>query len=317
MVTGDDGRAAPTVEDYDAFISYTHRPDHALAKAIQRGLLAVGRKAWRAPTIRVFRDEETLYSTVDLPKTLQHHLDRSRHLILVASPESARAEYVLAEVAYWLRHKSSENILIAMAGGEISWPAGSRDFDWNRTTALPEALKGRLSAQPLWSDFRGLQDDKGAPLTLRDEKFLSEIAKLGARLHGVQKEVLVGIEQRNQRKDLRRAYTAVTVLLVLLTAVGLLAYVANDQREKAEQCARSDRGRLAANWWSVHGSGSGPGKLPTGDPSRTELATGPGATLATRAFAVRSRGDRRFGRQAERGGVGGEARPASSSAPKP
>ncbi|MEV8589249.1 hypothetical protein AB0424_20180 [Streptomyces sp. NPDC051180] len=243
------------VEDYDAFISYTHRPNHALAKAIQRGLLSVGRKSWRAPTIKVFRDEETLYSTGDLPKTLQHHLDRSRHLILVASPESARAEYVLAEVAYWLQHKSSENILIAVAGGEISWPSGARDFDWDETTALPRSLKGRLSTQPLWSDFRDLKNEKGDPLTLRDERFLGEIAKLGARLHGVQKEQLVSIERRNQRNALRRAYTAIAVLMALLMTVGVLAFVANDQRQKAEQRAREATSRrLAALSRTVHGT---------------------------------------------------------------
>ncbi|MFG2867407.1 TIR domain-containing protein [Streptomyces sp. NPDC048338] len=243
------------MEDYDAFISYTHRPDHALAKAIQRGLLSLGRKALRAPTIRVFRDEETLYQTGDLPKSLQHHLDRSRHLILVASPESAHAPYVLAELAYWLQHKSSKNILIAVAGGTISWPSSSQDFDWNETTALSRTLQGKLLTQPLWSDFRDLKDKEGKPLTLRDERFLDEIAKLGARLHGKPKEQLVSIERRNQRNALRRAYATIAVLVVLLLTAGLLAFVAYDQREKAELRAREAISRrLAALSRTVHGT---------------------------------------------------------------
>ncbi|MFK0236982.1 toll/interleukin-1 receptor domain-containing protein [Streptomyces vinaceus] len=252
---GGSAPAAPVVEDYDAFISYTHEPDHALAKAIQRGLFSVGRKAWRAPTVKVFRDEETLDATGDLPKALQHHLDRSRHLILVASPESARAEYVLAELAYWLEHKSSTNILIAVAGGVISWPSAGEDFDWTVTTALPEVLRGEIPTQPLWSDFRKLRDEKGKPLTLRDEAFLGEIAKLGARLHGVSKEKLVSIERRNQRNALRRAYTWSALLLVLFLTAGVLAFVANDQRGKAEQRAREATSRrLAALSRTVHGT---------------------------------------------------------------
>ncbi|MFB7051966.1 toll/interleukin-1 receptor domain-containing protein [Streptomyces vinaceus] len=250
------GPAAPVVEDYDAFISYTHEPDHAMAKAIQRGLFSLNRTALQAPVLKVFRDEESLSSTGDLSKTLQHHLDRSRFLILVASPASARSKYVLEELEYWLANKSSDTILIAVAGGEISWPYGSADFDWGKTTALPRSIfEGRFSGQPLWSDFRTVTDDKGRRLSLRDDRFLGPIATIGARLYGKPKEQLVSIERRNQRNALRRAYTWSVLFLVLAMIAGVLAFVANVQRGKADQRAREATSRrLAALSRTVHGT---------------------------------------------------------------
>ncbi|PWK65226.1 TIR domain-containing protein [Streptomyces sp. CG 926] len=253
--TEDAGPAAPVVEDYDAFISYTHKPDHAMAKAIQRGLLSLGRKAWRAPSLRVFRDEETLYNTGNLPTTLQRHLDRSRYLILVASPASAEAPYVRTELAYWLANKPCERILIAVAGGGISWPQQNTDFDWTESTALAnDVFAGKFTETPLWSDFRGLTDKKGQPLTLRDDRFLDQIAKLGARLHGVQKEQLVSIERRNQRNALRLAWSVAALLLALAVTAGLLYFEADEQRKEAELRAREATSRrLAALSRTVQG----------------------------------------------------------------
>ncbi|MFD4740397.1 toll/interleukin-1 receptor domain-containing protein [Streptomyces virginiae] len=245
----------PVVEDYDAFISYTHVPDQALAKAIKRGLLSLTRWPWRLPKLKVFRDEETLHATDDLPKSIQDHLDRSRYLILVASPASSEAPYVLAEIEYWLANKPPGRILLAVADGSISWPSGSEDFDWNKTTALPRMLEGELKKSPLWSNFNGIAKDDGSWPGLRDERFLDEIAKIGARLHGKPKDALVNIERR-QRRRVRHVIRATVAVLAVLTVISAVSAIeAIDQRNKAEDRAREATSRrLAALSRTVRGT---------------------------------------------------------------
>lgn len=98
--------SAPT-KQYFAFISYNHK-DVKWAKWLQRKL-----EWYRLPSkletnsleprfIRpIFRDRDTLTSGV-LSEEIQKNLDKSKFLIVLCSPNSARSEWVGEEVQYFL-----------------------------------------------------------------------------------------------------------------------------------------------------------------------------------------------------------------------
>src|SRR5690349_4642107 len=106
---------------YDAFISYSHAVDGRLAPALQRGLQRFAKAWYRARAVRVFRDDDSLSANPGLWPAIEDALDRSRFLLLLASPEAAASSWVEKEAGHWLRHNGTETLLIALTAGDISW----------------------------------------------------------------------------------------------------------------------------------------------------------------------------------------------------
>lgn len=73
-------------------------------------------------------------------------------------------------------------MLILVTEGDLVWNAQARDFDWNRTTALPPNLRGQFTEEPLWVDFRWARTEEH--LTLRNSQFRSALLDVAAPLHG-------------------------------------------------------------------------------------------------------------------------------------
>src|SRR5262245_36943293 len=106
---------------YDAFLSYAHAKDKALAEALQRTVQVLGKPWYRRRALRVFRDDTSLSATPHLWPAIEKALSQSRFLILLASPESARSPWVAKELAYWLEHNGPDQILIGLSDGELAW----------------------------------------------------------------------------------------------------------------------------------------------------------------------------------------------------
>src|SRR5579863_5094100 len=85
------GAAAPL---YDAFISYSHAKDKALAAALQSAMQRLGKPWYRRRALRLFRDDTSLTATPHLWPDIEKALGRSRFLILLASPEAAASPWV-------------------------------------------------------------------------------------------------------------------------------------------------------------------------------------------------------------------------------
>jgi hypothetical protein len=84
-----------TLYSYDAFISYRHSErQKLLSNAIQKALQRFARPFWRFRTTRIFRDETNLSANPDLFGTVTAALEKSRCLILMASPEAAASRWV-------------------------------------------------------------------------------------------------------------------------------------------------------------------------------------------------------------------------------
>ncbi len=223
---------------YDAFISYSHAKDKAIAAALQSIVQTLGKSWYKRRALRVFRDDTSLSATPHLWPTIELALGESRFLILLASGEAAASTWVGKEVAYWLQHKSTDTLLIAITDGELHWDGIAGDFKWSDATPLPPVLEGRFPTEPKWVDLRAYRE--GA--SKRDAKFMELGADFAAAIHGVPKEDLLSQEVRQQRRALTLAWSAVGLLLLLgsmaawqwKTAVDAQR-VAETQRQRAEE----------------------------------------------------------------------------------
>jgi WD40 repeat protein len=203
---------------HDAFISYSHRADRSLAKAVQRVLRRLGQRWYRRSAVRICRDDTTFAVGSSVWRSIERELLASRNFVLLASPEAACSSYVGYEVALWRRERSPETLLIVLTAGELVWDDGTGDFDWEQTTALPRLMRGWLSTKPLWVD---LCDYRGRiPVRLhRRLRFRGEVARVAAAIHGVPKDELLNEDLRQQR----HLATVLATLLVLAVLAGVVA----------------------------------------------------------------------------------------------
>jgi hypothetical protein len=195
---------------YGAFLLYSHVDDARVAAALQRQIEEFGRAA--GTKVRLFRDVTNLAATPDLWNSIAPALDRSENLVLLASPASARSMWVHRALEYWFeRGRATDRVLIVLCEGEIVWDNESNDFDWSRTTALPDLLRGRFAEEPLYFDLRLWKDieDTSHPV------FQDFVATLAAVILGYDKsELVASVYQR--RTKLRTMLTSVVLLLLLM-----------------------------------------------------------------------------------------------------
>ena len=227
---------------YEAFLSYARVPDLALATALERSLQAFAKPWNRVRAIDVFRDQTNLSSIGGLASGVTRAIDESEFLILLACPESARSYWVRQELTHWLQTKSTEKIVLVLTGGTASWDRHTGDFDWEKTTAFPDCLRGRFAEEPLWLDLTwaaGIEKP-----SIRDARFLNAVGDISAIVRGVPKEQLIGEDVRQHRKLLVLQRAAIAALAVLTVTVAASAVAALQQRNRA--VANADRAEAAS-----------------------------------------------------------------------
>jgi hypothetical protein len=192
---------------YWAFISYASN-DEGWARSLHRQLEAyrIPRDVRPDPSMElpstqrlrpVFRDDDELAASGNLGDQLRDALDRSRYLIVLASPAAAASNWVNAEVEHFIEANRTKDILVLMVSGE---PGGEPELE-----ALPGALK-QLAAEPHWVDGR-------AHTRLDRKTFL----RLAAGMLNVGFDVLW---QRDRRRRRRRLATWMAAILLLGGMVG-------------------------------------------------------------------------------------------------
>ena len=241
--------AAPERRTYDAFISYSRKTDATLAPTLEQALERFAKPWNRLRALNVFRDDTELSVNPGLWASIVAALDDSEFFVLLASPAAAGSTWVGREVEHWRAHRGVDELLLVVTDGEVVWEEGARDFDWVRTTALPEALRAAFSEEPRYVDLRWAQGRER--LTLDDDRFRENVADLAATLHGRPKADMIGEQVRQHRRTIRLARGAIVVLSVTtvaaLTAAALAVWqkrVATDQRDSAH--ARELAARAAA-----------------------------------------------------------------------
>jgi WD40 repeat protein len=219
---------------YSAFLSYSHSQDAALASALQAGLQRLARPWYGLRGIRVFRDDSHLAANPALWPAIQQALDGSEHFVLLASPASARSEYVQREVRHWLAAGKGRPLLV-LTEGDLVWDASRERFDREKSTALPACLEAAFDEEPLHLDLRWARPVPPQELSLRHPAFRKALIKLLAALRGVEPEVIESEERQRWRR------TAVAGALVALTVVALAGGLFEAMRWGSERAAAARR----------------------------------------------------------------------------
>jgi WD40 repeat protein len=219
------------VGEFDAFISYSHAADGKLAPALQSGLQRLAKGLFQRRALRVFRDETGLSTNPHLWSAIEDALMSSDWFILLASPESARSEWVNREVTTWHEHKSVDHLLIVVTDGEIAFEDG-HGVDRAVTDCLPAPLVDALAEEPRWLDMRWARNDD--QLDLRNGRFRAAVADLAAPIHGIPKDELEGEDVRQQRRVRRSVIVGVAAISLLAVAALAASVIALSQRDRAD-----------------------------------------------------------------------------------
>lgn len=225
---------------YDAFLSYSWKSDSQVAPVIQsvlQGFLRPWNKV-RAKTI--FRDLSCLPAGSSLQNELFDRIDRSRHFIVLASPEAATSAGMNVEARYWFsRPREGEVLVIVTRGSTESW-------DKIRDNLLPPEVIRGLSGEPLWIPLQHRRDeilsDPGSS-KLQGE-VVEDLKQVLLRLHAPATwEELHGIERARRRRALWAVSAVALVMLTLAIGAGILAWMEQRQRNLANSNARMAEAR--------------------------------------------------------------------------
>ncbi|HTT54578.1 MAG TPA: toll/interleukin-1 receptor domain-containing protein [Streptosporangiaceae bacterium] len=240
---------------YDAFISYSHRLDSAVAARLQSELQHFARPWYQVRALRVFRDQTSLAASPNLWTTIEQALASSRWLILMASPESAQSPWVAREIGWWREHRPVSHVLIAVTSGELVWDAAAGDLDWAATTALSkEALGHAFGQEPRWVDVRWTRPQESS-LRPADPRFQDAVADLAAAIRQVPKDSLIGEHIRQRRRTVRALVAGLAALVILLAVAVSAAFIASGQRNRAiREETVATAGQLASTAISLTGS---------------------------------------------------------------
>lgn len=217
---------------FDTFISYS-RVDRELAKDLELGLQHIKKPFWRLkPTITVLRDETYFAASEDLDQLIRDCLDRSDHLVLLLSPESATSSYVDDEIGHWRSTgRETKKITVAFTAGAEGKQAGERDLtaiDWNGNE-LPPNLRG-VFVNPLYVDLRWALDPEVR--TLKNETFLDNVAQVAADILETDKSRLIGETLLMRKKAIAIASTiGIVVASLALTALVILLALWRSQND--------------------------------------------------------------------------------------
>jgi len=199
----------------------------------------------RRRALNIFRDETDLSISSELLGSIFRVVDQSSHFLLLASQRAAGSKWVQREIDHWISERGSRSLLVILTDGELVWDDKSHDFDWDRTDALPQCVRGHFAGEPLWVDFRWAKQEQN--LTLKNETFRDTVATVAAELHGMSKRDLVGEDLRQHQKFLRVKRIASVTGVVLLAGVLLASYFALQQTQRAKQQATMKLARQLAS----------------------------------------------------------------------
>lgn len=203
---------------FRAFVSYSHA-DSAFAAWLQRrleGYRLPRRLAGQVEPLPgqgpgrigpIFRDRPDLSAARDLSAAVREAIAASSALVVVASPDAARSQWVAREIELFRELHPGAPILVALVRGESA-------------EAVPEALRAG-GAHPLAADFR--RQGEGRRLA-----FL----KIVAGLAGLPLDALV---QRDAQRQMRRVMSVTAGAAVLVVIMALLLVMALRAREEAER----------------------------------------------------------------------------------
>jgi roadblock/LC7 domain-containing protein len=209
-----------SVEKYDAFLSYSWQSESSrkVAPVIQATIQRFLCPWYKFRAKSVFRDLSCLPAGSSLEGELCDRLDRSTHLIVLASPEAVHSHGMEIEARHWFSRARQGQVLIIIPAGN------SNKWEEIRSYLLPPTIASNLTAEPLWISLK--EDLREKILANPDDRRLSEEVCealnqiLLAFYPGRDWGQLRGQESL-QRRRARRLVSVVSVVLVGLTLYAL------------------------------------------------------------------------------------------------
>jgi tetratricopeptide (TPR) repeat protein len=217
---------------YRAFISYSHRDREAgehLHKKLEHyrvptKLVGALTKEGSVPRrlTPIFRDREDLPTSGDLTASVEQALERSRFLIVLCSPASAKSEWVDKEIArFKTLHGEGRVLGVILDNHDTAHVTDSE-------TLFPPSLRFRVGAD-------GATTDEPVELLAADLRESGDGEKFGflkivAGLIGVHLDDLV-MRDQNQRNTEMKAMTGAALSIAVVLSV--LTWFAVDARNEA------------------------------------------------------------------------------------
>ena len=227
---------------HDAFISYARASSTQIARELKSALEGFARKWNRARSTNVFLDDASLTASPSLDDAISGSLIGSTWLIVLLSEAAASSPWVNQEVAWWLEHKSAQNLLLVHVDGIVAWEAG-QGFSTD-STAVPPALRS-LRSEPRWVDATWFNSE--ASLKGEDPRFTDVILQLFCPIHQVDRGEAVALRDSRVRHAKRLARAAITGLSVLLIAAIASSVFAVGQMRTAQEQRDVATARLLAS----------------------------------------------------------------------
>lgn len=201
---------------YDAFLSYSWKSDSEVAPVIQSVIQQFLCPWYKLRAKTVFRDLSCLPAASSLETELLARLDRSKHLIILASPEAARSHGMELEAHHWFSRKRDGHVLIVVTAG------GCKTWEEIRQHLLPVAVSNNLATEPLWIPLEHRRREIQANPNenqLRGE-LIEDLKQLLLRLYPDRDWGQLRGEERSQR---RRAVGLMSGLALLFLVLSLAA----------------------------------------------------------------------------------------------
>ena len=214
---------------YVAFISYRHKfpLSRKAACLIQKRIESYTvpkdyqEKAGGKRLGKVFRDEDELRETEDLPKSIFDALDNSRFMVVICTPETPDGPWIKREIKHFLKNHDRDHLLIVLVDGkrEDSIPEEVYyDYDENGNAVRVY--------DPLPNDIFGKRH------TISRRKLRKETVSIYAALMEIPFDALWQRERR--RKTKRLAAFMGIIMAILMIFVSMLFYKNSQITEKEE-----------------------------------------------------------------------------------
>lgn len=197
--------------NYDLFISH-HRDSHSwIAQIIRKKLEVFAKPFYKRHSFKVFVDQNSMNANPKLWNKLQENLLSSKYLLYIASPTSAKRDWVNREIEFWLANKRIENFIILKIEGNITWDKKTNNFGAS-TDAIPKPLYGAYDDEPLFIDASWLTS-----FTDEDDSRIEDcIAMLASTILDRPKDEVIGENLKQYKRTKKIIWSSSVVLLVLL-----------------------------------------------------------------------------------------------------
>ena len=221
----------------DLFISYS-RKDIDFARAIEKALKNYfPPKELSVPKRRlvVFRDEED-FTGVEYNQSLRRHLENSKKMLVICSPNARASEFVNEEIRMFAEMKGAGNIIPVLLSGIPNNEARSHEHE--KFKAFPQSLTN-VMRMPLAASFI---DFDPAQTKLYKGAYEGSWYTVLSNFYGIKRSEIEQRERKRRNRQLWLRTTIVAGVIITLTIALIIALVQRRTAIKAQADTKKQLG---------------------------------------------------------------------------